>query len=109
MGPEDGCVAVCLECSKGSLVVRMACVPLESGVKTHRASVLYCELATVMPWMVSGLGRWRMWLVLLNELGTLMALFWAAVIIPELFCSREIEKFSSCLLRSASLFSMAPE
>ena len=99
MGPEDGCVVVCLECLKGSLVVRMDCVPLESGAKTHTASVLYCELATVIPWVVGGLGRWRMCLVLLNELGTLMALFWAAVIIPELFCSRDLVNFSSYLLR----------
>ena len=96
MGPEGGCVAVCLECLKHSLVFRMACVLLESGAR-HTASVLYHELATLMPWMVGGLGWWRMWLVLLNELGTLVALFWAAVIIPEHFCSRDLVKFSSYL------------
>ena len=89
MGPEDGCAAVCLECSKGSLVVRMACVPLESGAKIHRALVLYCELATVMPWMVRGLGRWRDRLVQLIEWGTWVALWWAYVLIPVLFFTPE--------------------
>lgn len=38
----------------------MPCVPPEAGAKSHRASVLYCELT------IGGLGMWRKRVVLRN-------------------------------------------
>ena len=46
---------------------------------------MYCELASVKPLTISVLGRWRKRLVLMNVWGTLVALFWAAVLIPAHF------------------------
>ena len=57
----------------------------EAGVETHRASVLNCELAIFKLLTFGALGRWRKMLVLINEWGTSLALWWEAVLIIALF------------------------
>ena len=46
--------------------------------------------------------------MLVNECGTLVALFWAAVLIPVLFHSKDLVRFPSWFLRLASLFNTEP-
>lgn len=44
----------------------------------------------------------------MNEYGTFVALFWAAVLIPALFHSKDLVRFPSWFLRLASLFNTEP-
>ena len=54
------------------------------------------------------LGMRRGRVVLMNDWGILLVRWWAAVLIPFLFFSRDLGKCPSCLSRRASLFSTAP-
>ena len=105
---QPGCMALCLECLRDSLGFSMPDVPPEAGAKTHRTSMLNCELAIFKPWSC-GFREERGWrLVLMNECGTSVALWSAAVLIPMLFSLKRPVKFPSCLWRWASLFGTVP-
>lgn len=52
------------------------------------------EPATSKPLTVGGVGRWRLRVVLKNEWGTLLALWWTAGRIPVLFPSKDLGKLA---------------
>ena len=66
----------------------MPYVSSEAGSETHKALVLYCELAIFMSLTVGGFGRWRKRVVLMNKLGASVSSGWAAALIPVIFSQR---------------------
>jgi len=56
--------------------------------------VWHREPATSKPLTVGGVGRWRLRVVLKNEWGTLLALWWTAGRIPVLFPSKDLGKLA---------------
>ena len=64
------------------------------------------ELAIFKPLSVGALGMWRERLVLMNEWGTLVALWWAAVPILVLFSLKRPSEISFLPLQLRLLFSM---
>ena len=72
----------------------MPCVPPEAGAQTNTATVFYHEMAIFKPLTFGGLCRWRKRVVLMNELGTSVALGWAAGPIPGIFSLRRLRDIS---------------
>ena len=87
---KPGCAAEGLECLKDSLVFRRPCFPPEARAETLAATVLSHELDIFQHLSIGGLGMWRRRLVLINEWGTSVASWWAAVLNPVIFSLKRL-------------------